>query len=154
MNAYERLVRRFGGTRLFAAFGRHILTPIDRRMHGRRVTLTTLGTDFPLAFLTTTGRRSGRPRTTPLLVIDGPAGWMVAATNFGGPPPEWSQNLKAEPHATFERDGHTYEVRARLASDAEKDGSWDVFDDAWPAFGVYRTRANRPLDVFVLDPLE
>ena len=153
MNRYEQFVRRVGRTRWFAAFGRYVLTPVDRRLQGRRVTLTTLGTDFPLCFLTTTGRRSGEPRTTPLLVIDGPAGWMVAASNFGGPPPAWSLNLKAEARATFERDGHTYEVNARLASEAEKADSWVLFDAAWPAFSAYRARANRPIDVFVLEPV-
>jgi deazaflavin-dependent oxidoreductase (nitroreductase family) len=153
VNRYERLVTTLGRTRAFAWFGRTILTPIDRRLHGRRRNLTTLGTHFPLCYLTTTGRRSGEPRVTPLLVIDGPAGWMVAATNFGGPPPAWAHNLRAEPRAVFERDGATYEVSARPASDEEKTDSWALFDAAWPPFATYRQRAQRPIDVFVLEPL-
>mgnify|MGYP001826665062 CR=1 FL=1 len=153
MNRYERLVTTLGKTRSFAWFGRTVLTPVDRRLQGRRRSLTTLGTHFPLCYLTTTGRRSGEPRTSPLLVIDGPAGWMVAATNFGGPPPAWSLNLRAEPQATFERDGTTYEVIARLATDGEKADSWTLFDAAWPAFATYRKRAGREIDVFVLDPV-
>lgn len=152
MNRYERLVTTLGKTRSFAWFGRTILTPIDRRLHGRRRNLTTLGTHFPLCYLTTTGRRSGEPRTTPLLVIDGPAGWMVAATNFGGPAPAWSLNLRSDPKATFERDGETFGVTARLATDDEKADSWALFDDAWPAFASYRKRAGRKIDVFILDP--
>jgi deazaflavin-dependent oxidoreductase (nitroreductase family) len=153
VNRYERLVTTLGKTRSFAWFGRTILTPIDRRLHGRRRNLTTLGTHFPLCYLTTTGRHSGEPRVTPLLVIDGPAGWMVAATNFGGPVPAWSLNLRAEPRATFERDGATHEVVARLASDEEKADSWTLFDAAWPGFANYRRRAHRPIDVFILDPV-
>ncbi len=154
MNRYERLVRALGTTRGFAWFGRYVLTPVDRRLHGRRVTLTTLGTHFPLCYLTTTGRRSGQPRTTPLLVIDGPAGWMVAATNWGGPPPAWSLNLRADPRATFERDGHSYDVVARLADETERADSWAIFDAAWPGFDGYRRRAHRAIDVFVLDPVD
>jgi deazaflavin-dependent oxidoreductase (nitroreductase family) len=154
MNRYERFVRWLGTTRLFAFFGRFVLTPIDKRMHGHRTTLTTLGTHFPLCYLTTTGRRTGEPHTTPLLVIDGPAGWMVAATNFGGPTPAWALNLRDNPGATFERSGHTYTVVARRASDQEKTDAWSLFDDAWPAFAAYRRRAGRDVDVFVLDPVD
>ena len=154
MNRYERLVARLGKTRLFPSFGRYVLTPLDRRLHGRSVSLTTLGTSFPLCYLTTTGRRSGEPRRTPLLVIDGPAGWMVAATNFGGPQPAWALNLRHDASALLERDGATYRVTARLATDDEKTDSWALFDDAWPAFADYRDRVERPVDVFVLDPNE
>jgi len=152
MNVYERTVKALGTTRLFAVFGRRVLTPIDRLLKGRNRSLSTLGTDFPLVYLTTTGRRSGRPHISPLLVIDGPSGWMVAATNFGGPPPAWSLNLLATPSAVFEREGRSFEVVARLASDDEKTASWIQFDAVWPAFAAYRRRANRPIDVFVLDP--
>jgi deazaflavin-dependent oxidoreductase (nitroreductase family) len=154
MNRYERLVRRVGGSRLFTVFGRRVLTPIDKRMHGHRTTLTTLGTHFPLCYLTTIGRRSGDPHTTPLLVIDGPAGWMVAATNFGGPRPAWASNLRATPRATFEREGHTYEVEARPATSEESEASWPIFEETWPAFATYRRRAGRDIDVFILDPVE
>jgi deazaflavin-dependent oxidoreductase (nitroreductase family) len=77
---------------------------------------------------------------------------MVAATNFGGPPPAWSLNLRADPRASFERDGATFEVVTRLATGDEKADSWVLFDAAWPAFATYRRRAQRPIDVFVLDP--
>ena len=154
MNRYERLVARFGKTRLFPGFGRYVLTPLDRRLQGRSVNLTTFGTSFPLCFLTTTGRHSGQPRTTPLLVIDGPAGWMVAATNFGGPQPAWALNLRHDGRASLERDGATHRVTARLATDDEKADSWALFDAAWPAFADYRSRVDRPVDVFVLEPAE
>jgi deazaflavin-dependent oxidoreductase (nitroreductase family) len=79
---------------------------------------------------------------------------MVAATNFGGPQPAWALNLQADPCATFERDGHTYRVRARPAAVEEAEAAWPIFEDAWPAFAAYRRRAGRDIEVFVLDPLE
>jgi deazaflavin-dependent oxidoreductase (nitroreductase family) len=154
MNRYERLVARFGKTRLFPSFGRYVLTPLDRRLQRRSVHLTTLGTSFPLCYLTSTGRHSGEPRTTPLLVIDGPAGWMVAATNFGGRQPAWALNLRHDARARLERDGVAHPVTARLATDEEKADSWDLFDAAWPAFADYCDRVDRPVDVFILEPDE
>ena len=145
---------RLGKTRAFAFVGRKVLTPIDRRLHGRRRNLSTTGTSFPVAYLTTTGRRSGQPRTTPLLIVEGPSGWLVAATNFGGPRPAWAMNLLAEPRAHLEWNGSTSSVRARLATDAEQAEAWPSFDAAWPAFEAYRDRIDdRTIDMFVLEPV-
>jgi len=154
VNPYERLVRAIGRTRAFPIFGRHVLTPIDRRLHGKSRTLTTLGTSFPLCYLTTIGRRSGEPRTTPLLVVTGVAGWMIAATNFGGAPPAWSLNLRAEPKATLELNGSRHRVSAQLANAEEAAAGWPQFEAAWPGFADYRRRADRPIDVFVLTRIE
>lgn len=83
MNLYERTLIRFGHTRGFASFGQKVLTPIDRRMRGRKYSISTLGTNFPLCYLTTTGRKSGEPRTVPLLCVETGDAVAVVGSNFG-----------------------------------------------------------------------
>jgi hypothetical protein len=65
VNPYAAAVRRLGRTRAFAWVFSRVLPPIDARFSRRRRSLTSLGTDFPLCYLTTTGRRTGEERTVP-----------------------------------------------------------------------------------------
>jgi len=108
---------------------------------------------MPLCFLTTTGRKSGEPRTVPLLFIatdnGGPA---VAATNFGRQThPAWALNLEATPAAIFEVGGVSRTVTARRASGDEVAELWPRFDGIWPAYEEYREIAHRDIKVFILE---
>jgi deazaflavin-dependent oxidoreductase (nitroreductase family) len=155
MNPLASLARRLGGQRWFAAAGRAYV-PLDRLL-GRlsKGRLVALGLrDLPALLLTTTGRRSGEPRTTPLLYVRDGDAFIVAGSNWGQPhQPAWSGNLLAHPHATVTVGGATIPVRAQLAQGAERERLWRLMRDLWPAYDTYQSRAGgREIRVFRLQP--
>ena len=144
---------RWAGTkRWFAPIGRHVLTPIDKLMRGRPVSLATFATNFDMGYLTTVGRRSGEPRTVPLLFIVPPAAAAaVVGTNFGGPNhPDWVANLEAEPRASWLVDDEI-EVLARQAAPVEHRELWPQFVAMWPGYEGYVARSKRDPKMFILD---
>jgi deazaflavin-dependent oxidoreductase (nitroreductase family) len=71
----------------------------------------------PVLLLTTTGRRSGEPRTTPVVYLADGANAILIDTNAGNERlPAWSHNLKANPEAEVERGRSRQAVRARVAT--------------------------------------
>ena len=77
-----------------------------------------LGTTILL--LTTTGRASGQPRTTPLIYRADGDRWIVIASQGGAPKnPSWYENLKASPQATIQIRSEEIPVRASTAEGAE-----------------------------------
>jgi deazaflavin-dependent oxidoreductase (nitroreductase family) len=106
--------------------------------------------------LTTTGRRSGEPRTLPLyawpdgdrLVIVGSKGG--AATN-----PAWVHNLRAEPRVTVKQGRDTQEYRAEEveAEGAERDRLWALVTEAFPMYAGYQRKTKRRIPLFVLEPV-
>lgn len=137
------IVRRLGHQRWFARFFRW-LVPADRLLarltRGRVVALRLV----PSLLLTTTGRRSGRPRTTPLLSVPDGDAYVVTGSNWGqAHQPAWALNLLADPNATVTVDGRAVPVRARLVTGAERDRLWSLLVAEWPAYETYRRRAGR-----------
>ncbi len=154
MNLYRAMLERWGRTRAFAWFGRRVLTPLDLRFKGSRLAPSRLGTDLPLCYLTTIGRRSGEPRTVPLLYVPGVGGAVVVvATNFGTDRhPAWSHNLEADPNAIVEISGQAVEVRARRLDGEEWERYLGEFSSVWPAYETYRARTDRNIRLYVLEP--
>lgn len=74
MRLYVDAVRAHGRTSSFDLGASRVLPVIDARFRRRRRSLTTQGTDFPICYLTTTGRRTGGERTVPLLHVVGEDG--------------------------------------------------------------------------------
>ena len=104
-----------------------------------------------VAFITTTGRRTGRPHTTPLVCIAHPDGVAVVASNGGSDrPPDWLLNLQQHPLAEIELAGAKRSVVARLADDIEQEPLADSFVRAYPRFERYRQRSRRAIPVVVL----
>lgn len=152
MNPYRALFRWLGRKRWFTAFGRKILTPLDKAFRHRRWSPTAFGTGFPMGYLTTRGRRSGEPRTVPLLyreTTDGHA--AVVGTNFGeAGHPDWVLNLESDSKAKWKvREEHP--VRARQATDLEYLSLWPQFVEVWPAYEDYVERSGRRPKMFILE---
>jgi deazaflavin-dependent oxidoreductase (nitroreductase family) len=126
-------------------------TWIQRRTGGR---LTVIGRHgLPSLLLTTTGRRTGQPRTVPLLYLPDGDRYVVIASNWGQQHhPAWSGNLLANPEATVSVDGRETAVRARLADPAERERLWPAITRVWPAYDTYVERSGRDIRVFVLEP--
>jgi deazaflavin-dependent oxidoreductase (nitroreductase family) len=107
----------------------------------------------PVGLLTTTGRRSGARRMTPLIYLaDGDR--IVLVASLGGMPrhPIWYRNLEANPEVEFRtrRGGRRY--RARTASAAEKAAYWPRLCAIYPAYDDYQKRTDREIPVVVLEP--
>jgi deazaflavin-dependent oxidoreductase (nitroreductase family) len=104
-----------------------------------------------IAFITTTGRRTGRPHTTPLACIHHRDGIAVVASNGGSyRPPDWWLNLQNQPLAEVELAGTKHAVVARMASPTEQAPLTHSFGQAYPRFERYRQRSRRALPVVVL----
>jgi deazaflavin-dependent oxidoreductase (nitroreductase family) len=149
------LARRLGHRRWFARTFR-VLVPLDRALgrmtRGRVVALHIDG--LPSLLITTTGRKSGEPRTNPLLYAPDGDGYVVIGSNWGQQHhPAWSGNLLANPHATVTLDGRTIPVRAELAVGAERDRLLNLALEIWPAYQTYIERSGREIRIFRLTPV-
>lgn len=152
-----RLVAGIGTTRVGARLLRAVAPPLDRLVAGAtggRHAVTELL--LPTLLLTTTGRRSGQPRTAPLVYVQHGDALAVAATNWGQKQhPAWSSNLLADPRATAVVDGDAIEVVARPATPHEREVLWPRFDAVYAGFAAYRRRASgRDIRVFLLEPVD
>ncbi|MDD7941809.1 nitroreductase/quinone reductase family protein [Actinomycetospora lutea] len=94
--------------------------------------------------LTTTGRRTGRPRTVMLLALRDGDDLLVAASHGGvDREPPWWLNLQAEPRARIELRGERSDVVASRVPDAEHAAVWSRFVAAWPGFEGYQAGVRR-----------
>ena len=148
-----RILRWLGHRRWFAAAGRRFGAPLDRFLY--RVTrgrvASTAGV-APVILLTTTGRRSGRKRTTPVMYIRDGERFVVSSENFGQErAAAWPLNLLADPQLTVQTGPDKVDCRARLLSDAEADQYWGRLVEVWPAHETYRARSGKR-HTFVLEP--
>lgn len=157
-NVLVRAMQRLGGYGWFAS-GAAWWAPradlwLHRRTGGKRTFLTVL---FPVGVLTTTGRRSGLPRRSPLLVLPDPdsPGHLVIGSNFGlSRTPAWALNLAADPHATLDRRGVPVAVTAELLEGPDRARAWQHLCAAWPAYRAYAARAPRDFPLFRLAPAD
>lgn len=153
MSTLSRLLRRLGGEPWFAVLGRAFV-PLDRflgKVTKGRFVLFGLH-NLPSLMLTTTGRRSGRARTHPLLYAEDGDAFVVIGSNWGRKHhPAWSGNLLAHPEAIVTRHGKDIPVRARLTEGSERERLVGLLRAIWPAYRVYERRAGgRDLRVFRL----
>jgi len=107
----------------------------------------------PILLLTTTGRKSGQPRTTPLIYARDGDDYLVVASMGGAPRhPHWYRNLEADPAARIQVRADHVEVTARTAGEDEKPRLWKIVADQWPNYDVYQSRTDRVIPVVVLSP--
>jgi deazaflavin-dependent oxidoreductase (nitroreductase family) len=103
--------------------------------------------------LTTTGRTSGQPRTTPLIYgRDGERFVVVASKGGADEPPAWYRNLEADPDVAVQVKGERFRARARTATPEEKARLWPVMTAEWPAYDDYQRRTSRDIPIVVLEP--
>jgi deazaflavin-dependent oxidoreductase (nitroreductase family) len=131
--------------------------PLDRLIgkltRGRFVALGLR--DVPSMLLSTTGRRSGQARATPLLFAPDGDGFVVIGSNWGQQHhPAWSTNLLADPTATVTVGGRSIPVRARLVDGVERVKLRGLLLEVWPAYATYEQRSGgRDLRIFRLEPV-
>jgi deazaflavin-dependent oxidoreductase (nitroreductase family) len=124
---------------------------IQRVSKGRVTILDVAG--LPNLTLTVVGRKSGTPRSTPLLAVPRGEDWLVAGSNFGGPKqPVWVVNLEANPDAEITVKGRTSKVRGRRLEGEEREEAWADMVAVWPNYDLYAERTDRQIKVFELTP--
>ena len=107
----------------------------------------------PVLLLTTVGRRSGRPLTTPLNYSRAGNRLVVIASAGGAARhPAWYHNLVALPDVVVEHDGQTFRARATVAEEPERTRLYDRHAAAMPFFDSYRRRVtSREIPVVILE---
>jgi deazaflavin-dependent oxidoreductase (nitroreductase family) len=104
-----------------------------------------------ILLLTTTGRKSGEERTTPLIHEQDGDRWVVIASKGGAPDhPAWYKNLEADPEATIEVEDEKVPVVATTAEADERARLWSLLTESWPAYDDYQARTEREIPVVVL----
>jgi F420H(2)-dependent quinone reductase len=108
----------------------------------------------PILLLTTTGRKSGQPRTAPVLYLADGDRFVVINTNAGNAKtPAWSLNLRANPEAAVEVGKRQVKVRARLAEGEERADLWRRHMEQYSGWEFYESKLDRDIGVFVLEPV-
>ena len=129
ITAVHRFVYRISGGRLGGRLGRH-----------------------DMLLLTTTGRKSGVPRTVPLLYVRDRDRFLVVASNAGDDrAPAWWLNLQSRPEATVQVGLESHSVRARRAGADEAQELWPLLEAAYQSFSNYRKGTSREIPVVVLE---
>ncbi|MDQ3933921.1 MAG: nitroreductase family deazaflavin-dependent oxidoreductase [Actinomycetota bacterium] len=123
-----------------------------RRLQGRFVGRWLGG---PVMVLETVGRRSGKPRATPVIYAWDGDDLIVVAANAGNPrPPAWWLNLEAQPRAHVVMGGERRAVRARRAEGEERERRLRVYERVYPKVHDYRAFTEREFPVIVLEPTD
>ena len=106
----------------------------------------------PLLLLTTTGAKSGRKHTTPVVFLNDGNRIVVFASKGGSPSnPAWFHNLVANSGVTVELPGETFEGRAAVTSGAERERLWETQKAAMPMFAEYEAKTDRQIPVVVIE---
>lgn len=109
---------------------------------------------MPVVMLTTTGRKTGRPRTTMLTspVQDGAAFVLVASYGGDDRHPQWFLNLRDNPEVGVTALGRTQTMQARVASPDEKAALWPRVTKAYKGYAGYQTKTERDIPLVILEP--
>ena len=154
-NAAQRVTQKIAASGPGAWLFQRTLYPVDKLLYKRtkgRVTIAELMAGLPVIMLTTTGAKSGEPRSMPLVGIPLGDDLALIGSNYGQKrTPGWVYNLEANPEATVSYRERSVEVTARRATDAETDRAFEIAAGFYPGYGKYRERAShRTIRVFVL----
>ena len=138
--------------------GTAVIKPMSRitvwlyRLTGGKIGGRWLG-GAPVLLLTTIGRKSGRPRATPLLYLrDGEHVVVVASKGGMSHHPLWYMNLEANPEVEIEIGPERTKMAARRATDAEKAALWPRLVEMYRDFDDYQARTERNIPVIILSP--
>ncbi len=145
MSVYERTLEKGARTPVGDWYLKRIAPRLDPpllRLTGGRVSSVY---PVPVMLLTTTGAKTGLPRTLPLLYLDDGDDITLIASNYGKTShPAWYRNLVANPRVEVlaGRNSGTYSA-AEITDAAERDRAWDLALDMYAGYGDYEGRAGR-----------
>ncbi len=123
-----------------------------------KLTRGTIGASLggkPMLLLTTTGKKTGMLRTTPLQYLRDGENLVIVASNGGNPSnPGWWFNLDATPEAEAQVGKHKQRVRAETAQGEERERLWALLVDVYPEYAGYQKETERAIPVVILQPRE
>jgi deazaflavin-dependent oxidoreductase (nitroreductase family) len=123
----------------------------DLRAHGGKATSGPF-VGRPMLILTTTGAKTGKPRTTPLVYTRHGDGYVIVASKGGSDNhPAWYRNIVANPVVTVEVDGQTFRAHARVTDEAERQQLYERHAEVHPSFHDYVKKTSRVIPVIVLE---
>lgn len=109
--------------------------------------------NIPVALLTTTGRKTGEPRVSPLYFLrDGDKVVVVASRGGSDRHPMWYLNLKANPSVTVQIKDERLALTARDANDEERDRYWPQLVTMYPSYEDYQSWTDRVIPLVVCEP--
>lgn len=107
----------------------------------------------PVLLLTTTGRKTGKRRTTPLLYGEDDGRYVIVASVGGAPRhPAWYLNLSGNPEATIQVGGRKVKVHAETAPPDERPRLWALMTGMYPGYDDYQAKTSREIPVVTLTP--
>lgn len=103
--------------------------------------------------LTTTGRRSGDPYTTPLIYGEDGDDYVIVASKGGAARhPDWFRNLEADPQVQIQVVDEIMDATARTVTGEERQRLWSMMAEIWPDYDEYAKKTDREIPVVVLTP--
>ena len=105
-----------------------------------------------ILLLTTTGRKSGQPRTIPLIYATDGDRYVIVASKGGAPEhPGWYENLDKTPEVELQVKDEVFRARARTVQGEERERLWRKANEVWPHYDEYAKRTDREIPVVVLE---
>jgi deazaflavin-dependent oxidoreductase (nitroreductase family) len=105
-----------------------------------------------ILLLTTHGRKTGEPRTTPLIYEESDGDYVIVASQGGAPEdPGWYRNLSKDPQVEVQVKDEVFPARARTATGEERERLWKLAAQQWPAYDEYEQRTDREIPLVVLE---
>jgi deazaflavin-dependent oxidoreductase (nitroreductase family) len=109
----------------------------------------------PVLLLTTTGRKTGKKRTLPLIyIMDGSAYVITASAGGADKNPGWFFNIRSNPQATIQVKDKHIKVMAEIAGQEKKSELWARLIEVAPNFAGYQKRTSREIPMVILHPVE
>lgn len=154
-NRFPRWLAAIAGRKVGSWSARTIYTPLDKLVYRATKGKRGLSPRDSVLVLTTTGRKTGKPRQVPILYLrDGDRFWVMASNYGQEHHPGWSSNLLANPLAQVTVGEYSTTVRARLATSEEKKAKWPGLLELYPAWRSYATWTDRNFRLFCLEPAD
>jgi proline iminopeptidase len=105
-----------------------------------------------ILLLTTKGRKTGEPRTTPLIYESDGDRYVIVASKGGAPEhPGWYRNIEQDPNVELQVMDEVFPARARTAEGEERERLWKLAAQQWPDYDAYAERTDREIPVVVLE---
>ncbi len=109
---------------------------------------------MPVIILTSRGAKSGKIRKSPLMRVEHDGRYAIVASKGGAPEnPVWYYNVVADPHVELQDGPVKQDMTAREATGAERVEWWERAVAAYPDYADYQTKTDRPIPVFVVEPI-
>lgn len=156
-NLLQKINTRIAMSAVGAQLSARVMHRLDKlvlRLSNGRSTAASLLTGLPILAFTTTGAKSGQPRTMPLVAIPfGDNQLIIIASNWGQQKhPAWYYNILAHPEVLVTQDGRSQPYLAHVTEGAEREACWQTAVQIYPGYTAYERRTTRQIPVILLTP--